>query len=90
MLCEQYYLHGKLVPSVRTSIDNIKSRYRQHQCLVSGKICNMLETNEISVNPVENLIAHFVVQLKVFNIPGKEESSSPWLQLCTLQVTPQG
>jgi hypothetical protein len=41
-----------------------------------------------------NLTDQFVVQLKMFNIPGKEESSSPWLQLCTLQsdmqVTPQG
>jgi hypothetical protein len=49
----------------------------------------MLKANEISVYPVENLTDHFVIQLKMFNIPGKEESS-PWLQLCTLQVTPQG
>jgi hypothetical protein len=39
----------------------------------------MLKANEISVYPVENLTDQFVVLLKMFNIPGKEESSSPWL-----------
>jgi hypothetical protein len=60
-LFKQYYLHGKLVSSVRTSIDHIEGRHRQHKCLLSGEICNMLEIIEISVNPVENLTDHFVV-----------------------------
>lgn len=40
------YLHGQFIASMRTSIDDIKCRYRKNQGFVSSKIGYVLKSKE--------------------------------------------